>query len=152
MKKMHRRSFVIAGLLMAFSIALFSFKTGRGGDSFTIYLNNKLVLQQYVYADKSVKTISLSGANPNDELRVSYSHCGTVGKKRVLTIKDKQNKILKQFSFADGNDSMTCKVKDIPGLTKESAELSLVYSSAEMPGGHVLASLVIRKENKTTLP
>lgn len=152
MKKMLQRSFVVTGLMIVFSSVLFSFTTSPGGDSFTIYLNNKLILQQYVHADKSVKTLSLSDANPNDELRVNYSHCGTVGKKRVLTIKNQQNKILKQFSFADGNNSMVCKVKDIPGLTKNSGELSLVYSSAEMPAGHVLASLVMEKGNKTTLP
>jgi hypothetical protein len=149
MKKMHRGSFVIAGLLMALSVTLFSFKTGKGGDSFTIHLNNKLVLQQHLYGDKTVKSLTLQASNSNDELRISFSHCGKVGKSRMLTIKDQNNKLLKQWRFEDTNGSMTCKVKDILGLEKGNTTLQLFYSSAEMPKGHVLVSIVA--ENRSTV-
>jgi len=151
MKKMHRKSFVIAGLLVALSVTLFSFKPGWGGDSFTIHLNNKLVLQQYLYSDrdKTVKSLILQASNYNDELRVSFSHCGQVGKSRTITIKNGQNKTLKQWRFTDNNASMTCKVKDILSLEKGNTSLQLFYSSAEMPKGQVLASIVT--ENTSTV-
>lgn len=143
MKKMHYRSFVIPGLLVALSVILFSFTAGWGGDSFTIYLNNKLIFQQYLHDDKNIKNITLQAANYNDELKISFSHCGKVGKSRTITIKDQHNKVLKQLRFEDANASMTCKVKDIFDLKERSITLQLFYSSNELPKGQVLASVVM---------
>jgi hypothetical protein len=137
------KSFAVVLLLLAGHVGLLSFTAPRGGDSFAIYLNNKLVLQQYLHGDKAVKTISLQSANYNDELRISFSHCGRVGKNRSITIKDGQNKVLKQWRYADNNSSMVCKVKDIAGLKKGNAALQLFYSSGEMPTGRVLASVIV---------
>ena len=149
MKKMYRRSFVIAALLLTFSFILSSFSARWGGDSFTIHLNNKLILQQYLYADKAIKNIRLEKANYNDELRISFNHCGQVGKNRALAIRDSKGKVLKQWNFTDTNGSMTCKVKDILSLENGSASLQLFYSSSEMPKGQVLAAIVT--ENISTV-
>ena len=141
MKKMHRRLFFTAALLGVLGFSLSSFTTTWGGDSFTVHLNNKLILEQYLHRDKAVKTIDLQAANSNDELRISFSHCGVVGKSRVLAIKDQNNRILKQWNYEDSKGSMTCKVKDIVGLEKGNTTLQLFYSSSEMPKGYVLASI-----------
>ena len=66
---------------------------------------------------------------------IKYHHCGQVGKSRSITIKDGQNKILKEWHFADVSKTdaaMTCKVKDIPGLKKGNGTitLNLYYSSS----------------------
>jgi len=71
-----------------------------------------------------------------------------MGKNRSLTIKDGQNKTLKEWHFADaatGKVAMTCKVKDIVGLKKNNGTitLDLYYSSNELPKGRQLASLVV---------
>ncbi|HLF46586.1 MAG TPA: hypothetical protein VI548_09185 [Chitinophagaceae bacterium] len=148
MKKINRKFFMATCFLLATSVALFSFNIPWGGDSFTIHLNDKLIVKQYLYGDKTIKSIELNQRNYNDELRISYSHCGTTGKDRTLAIKDQKGKVLKQWNFSDNNATMTCKVKDILGLEKENTALRIFYSSAEMPRGHVLASIVT--DNRST--
>ena len=141
-------------LLVACCAALFSFSSRKGGDSFEIYVNNKLVLQQYVMRNEGVKNLSLQQSNYNDQLRINYSHCGQVGKDRVITIKDGQNRALKQWRFADAagtERSMTCKVKDIIDLKKGNTVLQLYYSSRELPGGRLLASINSGNSNYTKL-
>ena len=126
---------------------LFSFSTGSGGEGFEIYLNNKVVLQQFGSNMTTVKTLKLDQASANDEISVSYHHCGKVGKNRIITIKDEQDKVLKQWKFSDVSDAadrMTCKVKDILGLKNgKSSLLKLYYSSSELPKERQLASISV---------
>lgn len=149
MKKINHKPFVLSVLLLTMSSFLVSFSSGWGGDSFTIHLNDKLIVKQYVYGDKTIKEVELKQSNSNDELRISYSHCGAMGKNRIITVKDQKGKVLKQWSFSDKQESMICKVKDILGLEKGNISLRLFYSSTEMPKGHVLASIVT--ENRSTV-
>jgi len=44
--------------------ALFSFSSGSGGEGFEIYLNNKVVLQQFGNNMNTVKTLKLDQAAP----------------------------------------------------------------------------------------
>lgn len=140
-----KRIFSVAGLL-AIAITLFSFAGKTGGEGFEIYLNNKVVLQQFGNEMKVVKTLRLDQSNENDELSVRYHHCGKVGKNRVITIKDANDKVLKQWKFTDASNavsSMTCKVKDILALQKgKDKTIQLFYSSTELPQGRQLASIV----------
>jgi hypothetical protein len=146
MKKRNAWLLVIGSLmLIPLTAILFSFAPAPGGDSFTILLNDKLLVQQYVHADKSVKTISLTDANANDELKVNYSHCGKIGTSRRIVFKD-QTRPLKEIKFSDvaGNaaPTMTCRVKDIIALQKN-GKVNLVYISDEMPEGKTLATLSV---------
>jgi hypothetical protein len=84
---------------------LFSFSTIHGGEGFEIYLNNKVVLQQFGSNMNNVKTLKLDQAVANDEISVRYHHCGRVGKNRTITIKDEQDKVLKQWKFSDVPDA-----------------------------------------------
>lgn len=152
MKKILKQTTVITVLLMTFSFILLSFKVPFGGDSFTIKLNNKVLLQQYLLMDKTVKSLSLEGARSNDELQISFSHCGEVGKGRVLTIKDESDKVLKQWRFENSNETMTCKVKDILSVGKGHTAIKLCYSSSELPKGQVLVSIKTEKVNSSTRP
>ena len=149
MKKINHKPFILSVLLLTLSSFLVSFSSGWGGDSFTIHLNDKLIVKQYVYGDKTIKEVELKQSNSNDELRISYSHCGVMGKSRTITMKDQKDKVLKQWSFSDAQASMICKVKEILGLEKGDISMRLYYSSAEMPKGHVLASIVT--ENRSTV-
>ena len=130
--------------LLGLLIAAPAFSGSFGSDSFTIYLNNRLLLQQFVARHEGVKTLQLDQANPNDQLLIYYSHCGRIGTDRSITLKDAQNRTIKQWHFADAegaNTAMTCKVKDILDCQKGNTTIQLLYSSRELPEGRLLASL-----------
>ncbi len=132
---------------IALSATLFSFTSPFGGEGFEVFLNNKVVLQQFGNSMNTVKTLSLEQASPNDELAIVYHHCGKYGKNRVITIKDGQNNTLKKWSFKDEGAKMVCKVKDILGLRKGNTALNLYYSSSELPKGRQIASLSLPASN-----
>ena len=140
-----KRLFSLAGLL-AVATVLFSFSEKAGGEGFEILLNNKVVLQQFGKDLNVIKTLRLDQSNANDELSIRYHHCGQVGKNRVVTIKDANDKVLKQWKFSDVSRSaasMTCKVKDILALQQgKDKTIKLFYSSSELPQGRQLASIV----------
>lgn len=135
-----------AAILLMMAFTLFSFSTLPGGEGFEVYLNNKIIMQRFGNQLNSPQTIQLSDASANDEITIKYHHCGRVGKNRVLTIKDSQDKVLKEIRFADVNvpvSGMSCKVKDIISLKKGNNNiLKLYYSSTELPNGRLLASIV----------
>ncbi len=132
-------------VLVAICTTLFSFSTKPGGEGFEIYLNNKVVLQQYGGDMNTVKSLQLKSSSTTDKLTIKYHHCGKVGKNRVITIKDGQNKVLKEFRYTDAAtpvSAMAINVKDILSLKKvSSSTLKLFYSSSELPNGRVLASI-----------
>jgi len=135
-----------AAILLMMAFTLFSFSTLPGGEGFEVYLNNKIIMQRFGNQLNSPQSIQLSDAAANDEITIKYHHCGRVGKNRVLTIKDSQDKVLKEIRFADVNvpvSGMSCKVKDIISLKKGNNNiLKLYYSSTELPNGRLLASIV----------
>lgn len=139
------RLFTLAGLCAV----LFSFTSNWGGEGYEIYLGNKLVLQRFGNNMDKAHTLVLEGAAPDAQLSIKYHHCGRVGKNRHVTIKDGNNKILKDWKFADVSNAygpMDCQVRDIAGLQKINTTntLNLYYSSSELPEGRLLTSLVVR--------
>ena len=150
MKSITKNAVVIA-LFASASALLFSFTKNRGGEGFEIYLNSKLVLQQFGNNMNALKTISLDKSQSGSQLTVKYFHCGRAGKNRTIAIKDANNKLLKEWHYPDvstasvaaNEQAMNCKVSDILGLQKNNASnLSLYYSSSELPKGRLLATLV----------
>jgi DNA-directed RNA polymerase beta' subunit len=132
-------------VLITICAALFSFSPKPGGEGFEIYLNNKAVIQQYGNEMNTVKSLQLNQSLSNGQLTIKYHHCGKVGKNRIVTIKDGQNKILKEFRYADAPTpvaAMALNVKDIVSLRKgNNNSLKLSYSSSELPDGRVLATI-----------
>lgn len=150
MKSIISKSLVLAII----SIAFFSFTNNPGGEGFEIYLNNKVVLQQFGSKMDDIKNLKVDAASVNDQLSIRYHHCGRTGKNRTVTIKDSQNKILKEWKFADIKDayaSMNCSVKDIAALKKQNGALKLYYSSSELPNGRLLVLLEVSR-GITTAP
>ena len=150
MKSISKRAVVIA-LLASVSILLFSFSKNKGGEGFEIYLNSKLVLQQFGNSMNTLKSISLDKSESGSQLSVKYFHCGRPGKNRTIAIKDANNKLLKEWHYPDVSAAsisvnelaMNFKVSDVLGLQKNGASnLSLYYSSSELPKGRLLATLV----------
>lgn len=143
MKSMISKTLTMA----AICVTMFSFSSKPGGEGFEISLNNKVVIQQYGSDMNNLKSLQLSQSSSNDQLTIKYYHCGKIGRNRVVTIKDGQNKMLKEFRYADAATpvaAMSVNVKDILSLKKGSSNtLKLYYSSSELPGGRILATISI---------
>jgi hypothetical protein len=138
--------------LVAIAATLLSFTANFGGEGFEIYLNGKIVLQQFGKDMEQVKTLQLQSASSNDKLTIRYHHCGRVGKNRTLTIKDGQNNLVKEWRFKDAASSaadMSCHMQDLLSLKKGNNNvLNLYYSSSELPKGRQLASLILQNSTK----
>jgi hypothetical protein len=146
----------LTALLTSFSFLLLSFSGTKGGEGFEIYLNSKLVLQQFGSQMNTVKSIELDKSVANSQLSVKYFHCGKIDKNRSITIKDANNTVLKEWRYADASaaglsitdPAMVCKVSDILSLGKNNqGKLNLYYSSSELPQGRLLATLVLTADN-----
>lgn len=132
--------------LLLISTSILSFTTKPGGEGFEVYLNKKLILQRFGSQMGEAQTIRLPAGAPTDELVIKYHHCGHAGNNRIITVTNGENKTLREFRYANSANQaggMLCKVKDIISLKKGSnSALKLYYSSDEIPGGRLLASIV----------
>lgn len=131
----HRALAIRLLMLVALSATLLSFSNAPGADSFKVYLNDKLLFQQYVTRDNAVPTINL-GENPgSDLLTVYYDHCGRIGTQRTLTLLDGQQ-VLKKWEYQDTEvvaaSGMNCRVSDLKALQKSGKSPSLVYTAKEL--------------------
>jgi len=131
--------------VLVISFALLSFSKDFGGEGFEIYVNGKVVLQQFGNEMNSVKSLQLNQNSPNDKITVRYYHCGRVGNNRTITVKDDENKVIKVWSYEDSKElpgSMSCTVQDILSLTKGSNKvLKIYYASSQLPAGRMLTKL-----------
>lgn len=163
MKKLNFQPLVI--LLSIFTLGLISFsfsvknsvKSSFGGEGFEIYLNDKLIVQQYGKDINTIKTVQLDQSVSNGQLAIRYYHCGRPGKSRVITIKDEQNIVLKQWKFGDAKDAtakVCCNVKDILALPKlkTGKKVNLYYTSTEIPNGRQLVTLAASGKSVAALP
>jgi hypothetical protein len=153
MQHAHFRPAVKFFVLLFAAISLVSFTSPAGGDVFEIYLNKKLVFQQFVNAaSPTVKSFQLDKSNYNASIDVVYNHCGHAGISRVIKITDAKDHVLKQFSFGTGKDSksaMSFVVKDIMLAQKDKDidKLNIYYSSEQLPKGMLLAAVVLVDHN-----
>lgn len=162
MKKINYQPRLVFGLLVLLCTVLFSFsfktaKTIFGGEGFEVYLNNKLILQQFGNELNTVKMIRFDQSATNGELAIKYFHCGRPGRERVVSIRDEQNVVLKQWKFGDTKDAsskLCCNMKDILALPKLKAgkNVNLYYSSSELPNGRLLAILSTVNKNNAAQP
>ncbi|HUR67202.1 MAG TPA: hypothetical protein VMZ03_12705 [Chitinophagaceae bacterium] len=142
--------------LFVLCTALFSFLAKPGGEGFEVYINNKLILQRFGDQLNKAQVIQVSEGSANDELTIKYHHCGKVGRNRVLTIRDGENKLLREIKFADvstPSSGMSCRVRDIISFKKGTTNtVKLYYTSSELPGGRLLASIITRKVSVSVMP
>lgn len=147
MKYIIKTSWVYCLAGVALCTLLLSFSTNPGAHSFQVYLDSKLVLDQYADTRTDAPKILLSSAEKYNQLIVKYNECGRTVTGRVITLKDEHNKVLKDWRFegttSGYKDPMTCNMKDIAALKqKGSNTLKLFYSSKEFPEGMQIANLV----------
>lgn len=150
MKKIKfNQPFMMLCMLITLSFTAFSFNTHFGLDSYSIYLNDKLILKQWVNQPLNLRVLPLSTAKETDQLRITYNHCtikNGAGTSRSVTLQDDKGKILKKWEFADATNSnlnMTIAVKELLKLEKAyaSQELRLVYTARELPKGEMLSMI-----------
>jgi hypothetical protein len=151
LKVMKVKSFFTIVLLLAASSFIYSFVSPTGGEGFEIYLDNKLVLQQFNQEMKHTKNIQLTASDRNSELKVKFYHCGMAGKSRTLELKNADQKTVKQWQFDNSegkNFAITVAVKDILSFQEKAGKsnIYLYYSSKEAPQGRLLAGIVQGKK------
>jgi hypothetical protein len=140
-------------LFLVLCAALFSFSKRTGGDTFAIYLNNKVLLEERVLPEAAVKSLTLSPGDFNGTLKVHYSHCGQIGINRSLSIKDSDNKVLKTWDFRDSSSPLIdVDVKELYALKNDprNQRFQLLYSSKEIPKGKVLAAIILPDDTKAS--
>ena len=141
-------------LLVVACAALFSFSERTGGDTFAIYLNNKLLLRERVLPEASIKSLVLNADDSDGILNVQYSHCGQIGVERRLSIKDDHNKVLKTWDFSESaSPVMEFAVKELLTAAKNSPDqrLQLVYASKELREGKLLAHVAVPASARASL-
>jgi hypothetical protein len=136
----------VSVLLFTFVCAtLLSFSLKFGGDSYTIHLNNKQLVQHYVHSKSSTPSISLNPRSGTDQVSVYYSECGKIGSQRKLTLKDNQDNILKEWGYANAKEEhtpMTFTTKEVTAANKNKVNtLKLYYTSNEVSNGRLLATI-----------
>lgn len=133
-------------MILLATFALVSFRVRPGGESFSVYVNDKMILQHYFGYDKDIKALNLSNTSPNDQLRIHYNECGKIGTDRKISLTDKTDKLIKSWSFADIGENaspyMTVKVKELSGAIGNNQSVKLYYFSKEIANGRLLASVV----------
>ena len=144
-----RSKFIRLIVLIALPLISCSYISFAGGDHYKIYLNKKLVAEQFVAKATSALNLQLNESNYNDEITVYYSHCGVTGKSRTIMLKDDKGNTLKEWKFddAENSDAMTIAAKEILQLKKDHGTLNLYYTAKELPNGRVLASVNFGNKN-----
>lgn len=142
-----------AGALAIICLSVFSIQAKAGGDYFKVYLNNKLVLEQYMTQPFSLKQLQLDKANINDQLVFHYSHCGQIGNGRKIAVKDAKGNVVKEWKFEDvsgKHSGMIIPVKELLQLKQD--DLQFVYTAKELPKGQLMASLRVTDKSTGYLP
>jgi hypothetical protein len=147
MKKITSFSWVTAMVGVALCSIMFAFSP-IGSHSVRIYFDSKLVLDQYIKHSADAPKLTLDPSEKYSQLIVKYNECGRTVTGRKITLKDNNNKVLKDWSFPGSStgfeESMECQMKDILALKpKGISTLKLFYSSNEFPEGQQIAALVI---------
>ena len=146
-------------LLAFFSVLLFgaAFKAKAGLDSYEIYLNNKLILKQYVNQPLTLESLGLNQSNINDRLTIQYTQCNApnkLGKSRSISVKDSKGNLIKKWNFKDAqgnNTGMVIPVKELLQLEKNAplSKLSLYYSAEGHANGQLLANFHFESKSTT---
>jgi len=127
---------------------LFSFAPLPGAHSVKVYLDSKLVLDQYVNFKSEAPNLTIDPSEKYNQLIVRYSECNRTVTGRALTLKDEHDKVLKEWRYEGSStgfsEPMSSSVKDIIALKpKGSNKMKLYYSSKDFPEGHQVAYLII---------
>jgi hypothetical protein len=135
----HSKKAIKSWLLAAIWVIGNSFSAKAGIDSYQVFLNNKLVLQQSVLDPLNLSMLSISKANLNDKLVIYYAQChaaNKIGKSRRLFIRDEAGNMVKEWKYQDneGTSGMEVPVKELLELENKftGSTLTIYYIAAGM--------------------
>lgn len=134
---------IVTGLILMSFVPL-------GGESFTLHINGKEVLAHYFTNKAVTPTVALNPASVTDKVSVYYNECGKIGTSRRLILKDGQNKVLKEWTYANVSGEHTPMSFTVNELVtfKTSGPFKLIYSSKEVAREQLLALLTLDSEIK----
>jgi hypothetical protein len=149
MKKQTKQSWLagITGLTMA--LCFMSFTLLRGGYSYTLHVNNKLTGQYYLTDKHETPTLRLMQQDLTGKLTVYFNECGEIGQARKLSVRDSNQKVLKEWTFATSttqHDPMDIAWRDVVALQRSAA--AIYYSSARVSKPQLLVHVVISDKKK----
>lgn len=131
------------------ALTCLAFKSMAGGEAYEIYLNSKLICKQvngkFICGEKGLQ---LTKSNINDNLVITYNHCGRVGTGRTIVAKDDHNRVLKEWKIADGA-SITIPVKELLNVEGSGGVKLYYFSTQYLPQGRMLTS-INNKEKELT--
>jgi hypothetical protein len=144
-----KRAFVKAFMLTIISSMVFAVTAYAGLDSYSIYINKKLLFTQSVIKPLTLQSLQLDKANPTDELVIHYNQCNApnkIGSGRSIVVKDAEGKKIKEWKFEDAkgaNPGMVIPVKELIALQKKQGASSLVlfYNAEKLEREQKLARL-----------
>lgn len=142
----------IAGVVLC--AILFSFAPMPGAHNYQVFLDDKMMIEQYAHPSKEAPVLSIDPQGNAKELSVRYSECGRTVSGRHILLKDESGKVIKDWSFAGSTkgfeNPMVVKVKEIVALKQSGSNvLKLYYSSEPFPEGQHVVTLRLSKETKT---
>jgi len=133
-------------LLIMLTVFFQSFSKKPGGDYYRIFLNEKLVKEQFLTQANSLTTMALTSANSKDHLTIHFSHCGAAGTGRTIKLKDEKGKFVKEWRFADSKSTgMQLQVKELLQASGNTTGGSIYYASKEKPAGQLLTALDFKR-------
>ena len=145
MRPINFRSTATSFFVVLTSVVLCSFTVVPGGASYEVYLNNQLVMKEHLHGRKEVPALPLSiTSTSQDELSVTFNNCGKIDTSRKISLKNEQDKTIKEWTFTDSPDlknQMRIKVSDITAFKNKHSSTKLVYSSRELRDGIHLVNL-----------
>lgn len=141
-------------VLFTVCMTLMSFSVRAGLDSYEIYINNKMILKQYVNQPLQFDQLQLQNASPQDQLIIHYRHCHepAVGTNRIITIRNEKGDVVKQWKFKDGTKGMTISIGELQQLEKSYAknDLHIFYTADQMPRPYMLVALHLGSKQRTS--
>jgi hypothetical protein len=148
-RRTFKHGFVKAFMLVIISSMIFAVTAKAGVDSYSIYLNDKLLFKQSMDKPLTLQSLQLDKANPNDQLMIYYTQCNApnkIGSGRSIVVKDAEGNKIKEWKFEDvkgSNQAMTIPVKELIALQKRQGASSLVlfYNAERLEKEQKLARL-----------
>ena len=140
MKRLLQQPSLVGIASVVLCMVLSSFLIKRGGDSYTISINGKQVIQFYALSKEALPSLAIN-PNAEDKLSVYFNECGKIGKSRSLSVRDDQGNVLKEWNYANALDEhtpMTLSSNEI----NVNGSVGLYYTSMTVTTPRKLVTLV----------
>jgi hypothetical protein len=150
--KKNLRTIISLAAALGFCFLSFSFTYRFGGDSYTVFINDKQVIQYYVASKQPTPSLKLDAGTLDDQISVYFNECGKIGTARTLILKDGQNKILKEWTYANvtgDHTPMSLTAKEVHALARNGSA-SLFYQSDTISKGLLIAPITWINKDKAS--